>query len=200
VTEAPHKHGSAAPLVEALSDGVLDALEALQFPAALVDLQRRVQWQNAAAIALVGDIRGRLDSSVVAPADLEAARTQFARKVLGAPHTEHLVTVVCADGSYAQVETSSVPIHGPGGLVGVLAVGRVADRERGPASGGATHLTPRERQTLSLLAAGCSTRQMAKLMGITPHTVRNHVKSLCRRLGATSRVEAVAKGKLERLL
>jgi len=180
----------AAPLIDALSADVLQTLQAVQFPVGLIDLERRVRWQNPASIALIGDVRGKLDSSVVAPEDLEAARVQFARKLMGARHTEHEVTVICADGSRARLETSSVPVKADGKIVGVLAMARVEKNERPPESG--LGLTPRERQTLMLLAAGSSTLQMAELMGIAPNTVRNHVKSMCRRLGARSRIEAVA--------
>jgi LuxR family transcriptional regulator, regulator of acetate metabolism len=50
-------------------------------------------------------------------------------------------------------------------------------------------------ETLTLLAAGCSTREMAKEMSISVETVRNHVKRVLRNLGASSRVEAVAKAR-----
>jgi PAS domain S-box-containing protein len=188
----------AAPLVDALCADLLHVLAALQFPVGLVDLERRVRWQNPASIALVGDVRGKLDSSVVAPEDLEVARVQFARKVMGALHTEHHVTVVCADGTRACVETSSVPIRADGDVVGVLAMARVVERQRPNES--AVLLTPRQRQTLLLLAAGSSTRQMSDVMGITPNTVRNHVRSLCGTLGARSRLEAVAKARLGGIL
>jgi DNA-binding CsgD family transcriptional regulator len=79
------------------------------------------------------------------------------------------------------------------GLVKVLA-------EAGPPAASAPELTPRQRQTLTLLAAGCSTMQMAELMGLSPDTVRNHVKRLFRRLGARSRVEAIAKGREANLI
>jgi PAS domain S-box-containing protein len=176
----------------------LHALAAVQFPVGLVDLERRVRWQNPASIALVGDVRGRPDSSVVAPEDLEVARLQFARKLMGAPHTEHQVTVVRADGMRVCVETSSVPIRADGDVVGVLAMACVVERQEPNES--AVSLTPRERETLLLLAAGSSTQQMSDVMGITPNTVRNHVKSLCGRLGARSRLEAVAKARLGGIL
>jgi DNA-binding CsgD family transcriptional regulator len=184
--------GSAAArkLIDALSADVLRALEAVRFPAALIDLERRVRWQNRASLELLGDVRGKLDATIVAPADLAPAREQFARKLMGANHTEHEVTVVCADGTHALVETSSVPLRGSDG---VLAFGRVVKRE--PCAEKGPVLTPRERQTLTLLASGCSTSEMAELMGIATDTVRNHVKALCRRLDAQSRVEAVAKGR-----
>jgi DNA-binding CsgD family transcriptional regulator len=56
-------------------------------------------------------------------------------------------------------------------------------------------LSPRERETLTFLAAGYSTAQMAEQMSISKETVRNHVKGVLRSLGARSRVEAVAKGR-----
>ena len=190
--------GTPEQLIDALSADVLQTLHAVQFPVGLIDLERRVRWQNPASIALIGDVRGKLDASVVAPEDLEEARVQFARKLMGALHTEHRVRVICADGTRAVLETSSVPIKAGGTVVGVLAMAHVAKREGLPESG--PSLTPRERQTLLLLAAGSSTRQMAELMGIATHTVRNHVKSLCHRLDARSRIEAVAKARRAGLL
>jgi DNA-binding CsgD family transcriptional regulator len=195
VAEAPCRKPSTAEteLIDALSADVLQALEAVQFPVGLIDLSRRIRWQNGASVQLLGDVRGKLDASIVAPSDLAPAREQFARKLMGALHTEHEVTVICADGTYARLETSSVPLRGADGIIGVLAMARVAKRE--PPVEDTPALTPREQQTLTLLAAGCSTRTMAELMGIAPETVRNHVKSMCRRLDARSRVEAVAKGR-----
>ncbi len=142
----------ATPMIDALSADVLQTLHEVQFPVGLIDLARRVQWQNPASIALIGDVRGKLDASVVAPEDLEEARVQFARKLMGARHTEHEVTVICADGTRARLETSSVPIMAGGSVVGVLAMGRVDKRDSPSES--APRLTPRERQTLMLLAAG----------------------------------------------
>lgn len=183
----------AAALIDALSADVLQTLDAIPFPVGLIDLGRRVQWQNAASLALVGDVRGRLDSSVVAPEDIEPARVQFARKLMGARHTEHEVTVICADGTRARIEASSVPVKSGGEVVGVLAMARVMERDR-PAEA-VPRLTPRERQTLMLLGAGSSTSEIARVMGIAPNTVRNHIKSLCRSLGARSRIEAIAKAR-----
>jgi DNA-binding CsgD family transcriptional regulator len=59
----------------------------------------------------------------------------------------------------------------------------------------APQLSPREHETLTLLAAGYSTAQMAQQMGIAKETVRNHVKGVLSSLGARSRVEAVAKAR-----
>jgi DNA-binding NarL/FixJ family response regulator len=68
-----------------------------------------------------------------------------------------------------------------------------AARERDPRS----LLTPREVDVLSAIAAGQSNKAIALRFDISLHTVKFHVESLFRKLGARTRAEAVAKG-LER--
>jgi DNA-binding NarL/FixJ family response regulator len=55
-------------------------------------------------------------------------------------------------------------------------------------------LTPREREVLELLAHGLSNRQIGERLGISEHTAKFHVASLCGKLGAASRTEAVSRG------
>jgi two-component system, NarL family, nitrate/nitrite response regulator NarL len=55
-------------------------------------------------------------------------------------------------------------------------------------------LTPREREVLELLAQGLSNRQIGERLGISEHTAKFHVASLCGKLGAVSRTEAVSRG------
>lgn len=59
-----------------------------------------------------------------------------------------------------------------------------------PAIGGA--LTGREREVLGLLADGRSTDEIVERLVLSPHTVRNHIRSVLAKLGAHSRLEAVA--------
>lgn len=59
-------------------------------------------------------------------------------------------------------------------------------------TGPAQTLTPREHQVLELLATGTSSSAMADALGVAPNTVRNHVQSVLAKLGAHSRLEAVA--------
>ncbi len=51
-------------------------------------------------------------------------------------------------------------------------------------------LTPRENEIISLLADGQSNKVIAKNLGISDGTVKLHVKSILRKLGVHSRVEA----------
>jgi PAS domain S-box-containing protein len=55
----------------------------------------------------------------------------------------------------------------------------------------ATDLTAREREVLSLLAAGTSTKDIATQLFISPSTVRNHIHNILDKLGVQSRLEAV---------
>ncbi len=52
-------------------------------------------------------------------------------------------------------------------------------------------LTPRERQILQFIAEGISPREIALLEVTSEHTVRTHIKHIYRKLGATTRREAV---------
>ncbi len=54
-------------------------------------------------------------------------------------------------------------------------------------------LTAREQEVLELLVIGKSVRVIAEELGRSPHTVHDHVKSLHRKLDASSRGELVAK-------
>ena len=55
-----------------------------------------------------------------------------------------------------------------------------------------TDLTAREREVLSLLADGMSTKQIANELVITPRTIGTHVQNILGKLGVHSRAQAVA--------
>jgi len=171
-------------------------LEEIRVPAYIVDCHRRLRWQNAASLELVGDLRGRLDGSVgLAPEDLARARDAFDRKERGASHTELEVSVARRGGTRVRVAVNSVPLkNARGAMIGSFGLVQVLE-EIEPVVEHAPRLSPRERETLALLAAGHSTAQMAEQMGIATETVRNHVKGVLRSLAASSRVEAVAKAR-----
>lgn len=54
-------------------------------------------------------------------------------------------------------------------------------------------LSPREIELLQLLARGYSNRQAATELGISPHTIGDHVKSIYRKLRVGNRGEAMAR-------
>jgi len=56
-----------------------------------------------------------------------------------------------------------------------------------------TVLTPRELEVIDAIGAGLSNKAIARELGISLHTVKFHIESLLRKLGARTRAEAVAK-------
>ena len=66
-------------------------------------------------------------------------------------------------------------------------------RQLEPTSKGlGTDLTPRERETLGLMASGLANKQIASRLGLRLNTVRNHSQSILHKLEAHSRPQAVA--------
>jgi DNA-binding CsgD family transcriptional regulator len=68
-----------------------------------------------------------------------------------------------------------------------------APKVRGPQPG-AERLTPRETQTLALLAEGLSNKEVGVRLAISEHTAKFHVMAVLDKLGATTRTEAVVLG------
>lgn len=52
-------------------------------------------------------------------------------------------------------------------------------------------LTPREKEIFNLLIKNQSTRDIAKTLGISEKTVRNHISNVIQKLGVDSRIQAV---------
>ena len=53
-------------------------------------------------------------------------------------------------------------------------------------------MTAREREILGLVAAGTSNKQIARVLRISPNTVKFHLTTLFGKLGVTTRAEAIA--------
>lgn len=54
-------------------------------------------------------------------------------------------------------------------------------------------LSPREREVLLLLSRGLGNREIGEELGVSIETVKTHIERLYKRLGVTSRTDAVAK-------
>jgi PAS domain S-box-containing protein len=150
-----------------------------------------IRWLNPAARKLLGDMRGRQQSSVVAPELVREARESFTRKVIGTERkTDASVVLLDSEGVRVQCEISSVPLREGGRIVGVFGI--VASRESTAPPRPHPHLTPRQNQILHLISQGHSTLQIAEELHLSTDTVRNHVRRMLRALNVHSRVEAIA--------
>jgi PAS domain S-box-containing protein len=167
------------------------ALSSVGVPSYVLDTTGVVRWINPAAERLLGDVRGRLFTSVVAPEDSRRARELFSRKVLGtAPATDATGVLVSTAGTRLGVEISAVPLMNGERVVGVFGLFERHPDEQPTAPH--PHLTPRQVEVLRLLEQGRSTKQIAAELHLSTETVRNHIRHLFRALGVHSRLEAVA--------
>ena len=73
---------------------------------------------------------------------------------------------------------------------------RADDRQRV----GSPKLTNRELEVLTLVAAGCSNRDVATRLYISENTVKNHIRNMLEKLGLHSRMEAVIYALREQLI
>jgi DNA-binding CsgD family transcriptional regulator len=165
----------------------------------LTDVEGRIRWQNSLSVARVGDQRGRNFLDLMAPEHREMAQTEFTRlRFNPQASSRREVVVIGPDGRRKRTMAFSVPVRGEDGVVGILTVGVPLNWHDD--SAGTPELSPRLLDTLELLTAGRSTREIAAELGISVETARNHIRRLLKALGVHSRVEAVAKGKDLRLL
>jgi PAS domain S-box-containing protein len=178
--------------LRAIGADVEGALEQVNVPSYVIDSTGVIRWVNAAGRRLVGDVRGRQFTSVVAADYTRRARETFAQKIAGgADVTDSDMILLGGDGHRLAVEVSSVPLHRGGNVIGVF--GQLSHVHDAPADAPAhPALTPRQTEILKLLARGYSTKQMAEELHLSTETVRNHVRNILQALGVHSRLEAVA--------
>jgi PAS domain S-box-containing protein len=184
--------------LNSIGSDVSEALEHINIPSYVLDETGVIRWVNTAARRMVGDVSGRQFTSVVAPEETRRAREIFARNLLGtAPVTDSAVVLVDSAGARVGVEISSVPLRRGGRVVGVF--GQVSDVLEEPQGHPELSLTPRQAEVLQLLERGRSTDQIAEELHLSRETVRNHIRHLLHAVGASSRLEAVAVARGERL-
>lgn len=177
--------------LEQMGGDLAQALHAVRVPAYAIDSSGVIRWINPAAERLVGDVRGRRLTSVVAPEERLRAQEAFTRKIMGAVKvTDTEVIVMGADGHRILVDISSVPLVEGHKIVGVF--GQVVDLDEEDDRPPLPSLTPRQHEILRMLERGLSTDQIARELHLSTETVRNHVRRLLRALGVHSRLEAVA--------
>ena len=161
---------------EALGADFRGALESIKVPSYVLDRTGVVRWVNPAAVELVGDVRGRHFTSIVAPEETQRTRELLASKIIGAVAvTETEGVLLRADRSRVALKISAVPLKNGDRIVGVF--GQLVGELREPRAAPHPDLTP---------------RQIAEELYLTTETVRNHVRNVLRALGVHSRIEAVA--------
>ena len=168
-----------------------ETLARLSVPAFATDDRGIIRWLNPVALELVGDLRGRSATQLVAPDELQEAQRAVARKLIGVDGTTNDVRTIRTRDGWARAEICGTPLAGGGRIVGLFGIANLlGEPERPPRP---SQLTPRQQEVLRLLAAGLSTRQIAERLSLSQETVRNHVRGVLRALEAHSRLEAVVR-------
>jgi PAS domain S-box-containing protein len=174
------------------------ALDRVNVPSYVIDSHGIIRWVNQAAEDIVGDVRGRQFTSVVAPEETRRAREAFSKHMVGEQDVDAPVVLVDHEGDRVSVEVSSVCLFEGHRVIGVFGQLRDVDEEPEPAPH--PHLTPRQSEVLRLLEHGRSTEQIAEQLHLSIETVRNHIRAVLRALDVHSRLEAVAVARREHLV
>lgn len=147
---------------------------------------------------------GRKCWEVVAGVDMEgnpfcSSDCDLAARLLrGEPIPSDLVEICIGPQRRASTFTTLPATDAKHGPIFLHAFQPIAGVAPAPTQAGVTLLpvlTPRQRQILLLLEEGRSTQEIAGELFLSVSTVRNHIKELLRKVGAHSRLEAVAKAK-----
>ena len=134
-----------------------------------VEITRLLTEEGSATRVLV--YSGQRDAAVAFEA-FEAGAAGFVLKGGELAELAHAATVVAGGGKFVDPEIAAA-LNAP-------------PSERPPL------LTRREREVLRLLAEGFRNDEVAERLGISPLTVRTHVRHAMEKLGAGTRTEAVA--------
>jgi PAS domain S-box-containing protein len=181
-----------------LGGDVESALERVKVPSYVIDDYGIIRWLNPAAKELVGDMRGRQFTSVVAPEETTRARDVFARHLMTTEDVDLPIVLMDSGGDRVSVEISSVCLYSGERVIGIF--GQLTDLELAQEPHAHPHLTPRQSEVLRLLEHGRSTGQIAAELHLSIETVRNHVRAILRALNCHSRLEAVAMARREHLV
>jgi PAS domain S-box-containing protein len=188
-----------------LGGDITATLEDVPMPAALLDRDGIVRWQNQASLEATGNVVGSSFAIAVAPHEQSDAREILTRILCGGEPADFTMDVRAATGGFTPRELSAAPVRDGGSIVGVFGLGRPAGRRgagprRATTTTPAAALTPRQHDVLRLLADGTSTDEIASELGLTPTTVRNHVAGLIAALGVHTRLQAVVAARRAGLL
>ena len=141
--------------------------------------------------------------------ELRALRPDLAVVVLTASAADHVLVAAIEAGASGFVSktrgigevTAAVRAAASGeSVISPELLARLLPRLHRGGSAGHQELTEREREVLGLLAEGMTNASIAERLVVSVHTVRNHIANLSAKLGAHSKLEALAIAVREGLL
>ena len=152
-----------------------------------LEVARRLRGQGNDVRILV--VSGRADDQTVFES-IRAGVDGFLEKTASVRYiTDALVRVAAGERVFTRDQERAA----------IAELGRLARRAR-EASGLVPSITPRELEVLGHLSRGLTMRQVASRLGVSIRTVETHVAKLYRKLGASNRVQALARATDLRLI
>lgn len=184
--------GLGGRVAEELAPVALD--DYLQDSSITGDYRPIVQAENLRSLACVPvEVEGRAEALLyVAPHKGESLGTKLVDQILGlAELTAVCILHVRARSALAVEARRALRLDDAAALRAVAraaaALPQPSDREHG--------LTRRQLEVLDLLSLGMSNAELALRLGVAETTAKEHVRDLCRKLEASSRLQAVARAR-----
>lgn len=112
----------------------------------------------------------------------------YVYKGLGLPEMEKALRQICEGTIYIPPTVAELPPTSSADTASLLGPLEFRDGRALP------HLTPRQKEILTLLVAGKSNKAMARALDLSEGTVKFHMAAVFRILGASNRVEAATAG------
>ena len=171
--------------------------------------QARTMLATAAPDVLLLDHRMPDGDGVAAIPELLRLRPGLRIAVLTASPGDHLLVEAIEAGacgfvsktrSLAEVAATVRAAAAGEAVISPEMLARLLPRLRGGGGQDRQQLTEREREVLDLVAEGLSNAAIAERLTVSVHTVRNHIANLSAKLGAHSKLEALAIAVREGLL
>ncbi len=165
-------------------------------PVALLDENRTIVQLNDAAVELFGGDRELLVGHSMADSVRPSERAQSAREweefLRTGDYSGHR-EVIRAYGSSVKVDFAA-RIASVDGERRAIYVAMVDPEHDGPSTEAAVELplTAREREVVTLIALGRDTAEIAAELGVSPETVRSHVRNAMAKLDVHTRAQLVA--------
>ena len=113
---------------------------------------------------------------------IENGAAGFFPKSMSGKSLIHAIELVCSGEKFVPIEYLAPPVHNPPPPGHPLGRADAPDHHY--------KLTPRENDVLKYLIRGASNQVIADGLGLKVVTVKLHVRSICRKLGARNRTQA----------
>lgn len=130
-------------------------------------------------------------TSLAVPIAFAMAAEGARRAAAGLPVSQAKIRVQDRDGHWFVLHASA--LRGSAGGEVTVVVTRATPADAIPLYLSAYGLTAREQEVALLLVRGCDTKEVARLLAMTPYTVQDHLKSVFAKAGVASRRELIAR-------